>query len=298
MPTFKLNGPPVELAPQDRGAFAWLAGQVYRRLHEGTPLPAILLMFAHEGVTTQAIPSDDQRVQAILWTLWQLGIAEGRVEGEGEKRELKWEKGTHPDIDTRPVIEHFTEEGTRDGRALAASLVISHGRRIRVNGIEMPVRINDFELVKAQAAEVEKRRVAMGHPEPTLAAASYVAELLSQGADQNDLRLRAALEIAADMAVRAMVIDSATQQLRIEGFNEQAGLSGAFLSGAPVDQFQAAIERVQALNRSAEEIGRKLGQRAQSGGPGAERAAAIAPAAPQATEKSVPVQRVFKPRRR
>ena len=110
MPTFTLNGTAVELVPQERNAFAWLASQVYRSLHAGSPLPAVLLMYAHEGVTTQGLAHDDARIQAILWAMWQLGIQEGRVEGEGDSRQLKWEKGSHPDIDSRPVIEHFTEE--------------------------------------------------------------------------------------------------------------------------------------------------------------------------------------------
>ena len=75
MPTFTLNGTAIELEPQTRESFAWLAGQVYRRLHEGPPLPAILTVFAHEGTTTQGLPTNDARIQAILWTLWQIGIA-------------------------------------------------------------------------------------------------------------------------------------------------------------------------------------------------------------------------------
>ena len=84
MPTFTLNGTAIELEPQTRESFAWLAGQVYRRLHEGPPLPAILTVFAHEGTTTQGLPTNDARIQAILWTLWQIGIASARVEGDGE----------------------------------------------------------------------------------------------------------------------------------------------------------------------------------------------------------------------
>ncbi|NBX32302.1 MAG: hypothetical protein EBR07_06165, partial [Planctomycetes bacterium] len=128
MPTFTLNGTAIELEPQTRESFAWLAGQVYRRLHEGPPLPAILTVFAHEGTTTQGLPTSDARIQAILWTLWQIGIASARVEGDGDKREVKWDKGEHANIDTRPIIEHFTEEGINEGRALAAGLVVVAGR--------------------------------------------------------------------------------------------------------------------------------------------------------------------------
>ena len=259
MPTFTLNGTAIELEPQTRESFAWLAGQVYRRLHEGPPLPAILTVFAHEGTTTQALPTTDGRIQAILWTLWQIGIASARVEGVAEKREVKWEKGEHANIDTRPIIEHFTEEGITDGRALAAGLVVVAGRHVKVNGVEMHVKINNIELIKAQAAEMEKRRLDPKH-DPAMAAASYLAELLSQGADQNDLRLRAAIELAADLGIRSLFIDAATRQLRIEGFNEQAALAAAYFQGAPVEQFQSAVLRAQTLNKMALENAQKSGR--------------------------------------
>jgi phosphohistidine phosphatase len=196
MPTFTLNGTPVELVPQDRGAFDWLAGQVYRRMHDGIPLPGMLTMIADAGVKVQNLPATDPRIQAALWTLWQMGIASSRIEGEGDGRQVKWEKGEHPDLDSRPAMEHFTEEGIREGRALAAGLVIVHGRRIRVNGVEMPVKVNNIDLIRAQTAELQKRHTDQNQ-HPSLLAAAYVAELLTQGADQSDLRLRAALELAA-----------------------------------------------------------------------------------------------------
>ena len=157
MPTFKLNGAAVELVPQERSAFMWLASQVYRRIHEGPPIPAILTMFAHEGVTTQALAPTDARIQAILWTMWQMGIASAHVEGEGDARQIKWEKGEQENIDSKPVIEHFNEEATTDGRALACAILVANGRHVRVNGMEFAVKVNNMDLIKAQAAEVEKR---------------------------------------------------------------------------------------------------------------------------------------------
>ena len=131
----------------------------------------------------------------------------------------------------------------------------------------MHVKINNFELIKAQAAEMEKRRTDPKH-DPAMAAASYLAELLAQGADQNDLRLRAAIELAADLGIRSLFVDAATRQLRIDGFNEQAALAAAYFQGAPVDQFQAAINRAQVLNKMALESAQKSG-RAPAGGTGA-----------------------------
>jgi hypothetical protein len=123
----------------------------------------------------------------------------------------------------------------------------------------MHVKINNIELIKAQAAEMEKRRLDPKH-DPAMAAASYLAELLSQGADQNDLRLRAAIELAADLGIRSLFIDAATRQLRIEGFNEQAALAAAYFQGAPVEQFQSAILRAQTLNKMALENAQKSGR--------------------------------------
>jgi hypothetical protein len=137
--------------------------------------------------------------------------------------------------------------------------VVVAGRHVKVNGIEMHVKINNFELIKAQAAEMEKRRLDPKH-DPAMAAASYLAELLSQGADQNDLRLRAAIELAADLGIRSLFIDAATRQLRIEGFNEQAALAAAYFQGAPVEQFQSAILRAQTLNKMALENAQKSGR--------------------------------------
>lgn len=274
-PVFVLDGTPVELVPQDRNAFAWLASQVYRRMHEGPPLPAILTVFAHDGTTTQGIAAADPRIQSILWTLWQMGVGSARIEGEGDQRQVKWDRGEHPTIESFPFMENFTEEGIRQGRALAASLVSTFGRRIRVNGVEMPIRVNNIELLQAQAAEMEKRRTDPKH-DPVMAAAAYVAELISQGSDQNDLRLRAALELAADLGVRSMMVDPTRRQLRIEGFNEQACLAGAYLQGAPLEDFPAAVNRAQVLNRMASEEAAKLAQGGQAGG--AARAAGPGPA--------------------
>lgn len=298
MPTFTLNGTAVELVPQERDAFSWLASQVYRRLHDGAPLPAILTVFAHEGVNKENLELTDPRIQSILWTLWQLGVASTRVEGEGEARQVKWERGEHDNIDKRPIVDHFTEDGLRDGRALAAGLVIVHGRKISVNGTDMPVRVNNFELVKAQAAEMEKRR-ANPTDDPSLAAAMYLAELLAQGADQNDLRLRAVLELAADLAIRSIVVDVPSRQLRMDGFNEQAALAGAFFQGAPVEHFKIAIDRAQALNKMAAEAAAKLAGKAKAGGVGASQAAALAsPGRGQAKESAKQTDSIFKRRRR
>jgi hypothetical protein len=155
-------------------------------------------------------------------------------------------------------MEHFTEEGIREGRALAAGLVIVHGRRIRVNGVEMPVKVNNIDLIRAQTAELEKRRTDPKQ-DPSVTAAAYVAELLAQGSDQNDLRLRAALELAADFGVHSLVVDGAARQMRIDGFNEQAALAAAYFQRLPVDQFQAAINRASTLNRMAQELAKQPG---------------------------------------
>ena len=64
-PTFTINGSAVTLVPQGREPFSWLASQVYRHLHGGAPLPALLGMLAHEGLTAQSLPPEDARVQAI-----------------------------------------------------------------------------------------------------------------------------------------------------------------------------------------------------------------------------------------
>lgn len=281
--TFVLDGKAVPLVPQDRSAYAWLASQVYRRMHEGPPLPALLTLFAHEGTTTQAIPASDARIQAILWTLRQMGVASARIEGEGDQRQVKWDKGDHATIEAVPFMENFTEEGIREGRALAAALVSTFGRRIRLNGIEIQVKVSNIELLQAQAAEMEKRRSDPKH-DPVMAAAAYVAELVSGGSDQNDLRLRAALELAADLGVRSMMVDPSRRQLRIEGFNEQACLAAAYLQGAPVEHFQAAVNRARALNAMAAEEAARLGHAA---GP------ATAQGAPQGTASAG-----FKRRRR
>lgn len=273
-PVFTLNGNPVPLEPQDRSAFMWLASQAYRRIHEGPPIPATLTVLLHEGTATQGLPTTDARIQAILWTLWQLGISGARVEGEGEQRTAKWDRGTHPNIDTRPVVEHFTEEGILEGRALASAFAIANSRSIRINGNEMPVRVSNMALLQAQSAEIERRRTDPSH-DPAMAAASYVAELLSGGSDQSDLRLRAALEIAADLGIRSMVIDAPSRQLRIDGFSEQAALAVAFLQGLPATEFKAALGRVQMLNRIAADQSRMLAEKAGGKGADAERAKAM-----------------------
>jgi hypothetical protein len=289
-PVFSFNGTPVTLEPQDRSAFMWLASQVYRRIHDGNPIPATLVVYAYEGTANQGLAVTDARIQAILWTLWQFGIAAARVEGEGPDRQVKWDKGEHPNLDSRPVAEHFTEEGVLDGRALAAALLIANARRIRINGNELAVRVGNMELLRAQSAEVEKRRRDPSH-DPLMAAAAYVAELLAGGSDENDLRLRAALEIAADLGIRSMVIDAPTRQLRIDGFSEEAALAAAFLQGVPVDQFKAALARAQALNRMAVDQGRLIAERASRKGPEAERAKAMVSAPAAATPGRDPFRR-------
>jgi len=273
MPSYSLNGATIDLQPQDREPFMWLASQVYRRMHAGNqppPLPAVLTMFAHEGTTTQGIAPTDPRIQAIMWTLWQLGLKGSRVEGEGESKQIKWDKGEHAGIDASPVMDCFSADAIRDGRTLAASLAIAGNRRINLNGTEIPVRINDFDLIRAQSEEMNKRRQEENH-DPSMAAARYVAELMTGGADINDLRLRAALELAADLGIRAMWVDTVSRQLRIAAFSREAALAAAFLQGAPVEHFELALKRADALQQAAEETARKLAAQvqAQRGGAGA-----------------------------
>ena len=281
MPSYILNGATIELQPQDREPFMWLASQVYRRMHAGNqppPLPAILTMFAHEGTTTQGIAPTDPRIQAIMWTLLQLGLKGSRVEGEGESKQIKWDKGDHAGIESTPVTECFTADAIRDGRTLAASLAIAVNRRFGINGNDVPVRINDFELVRAQSEEMNKRRKDPRH-DPSMAAAQYVAELMSGGADMADLRLRAAIELAADLGIRAMWVDTVSRQLRIAAFSREAALAAAFLQGAPVEQFELAIKRADALQQAADSTARKLAAQVQAQGGAKRPQAAVVPAA-------------------
>lgn len=256
MPTFNVNGTTVELLPQDRNVFNWLATQVYRKLFaEGAPpLPGMLAMIALDA-PRQQISLDDPRPQAVLWTLYQLGF--DTITLDQSANQIRWEKGKHPDIGQRPVIEHFTEEGFKDGRALAAGLSVVLQRTVRINGAERTVRTVDFELLKAQAEEMKKR-----HTNPqadmALAAARYLAELVSSGATDSDLRLRAALELAADLGVRSITMDPVNQQVRIDAFNEVAAVAAAFFQNATAEQIPNAVKRVQMLNQAAAEAAKQL----------------------------------------
>ena len=233
------------------------------------------------------------RIQAILWTLWQLGIA--KVTHDTEAQQINWEQGKHANITTRPFIEHFTEEGIAEGRALAAALSVVLQRTLRINGVELQVRAVDFDLLRAQSEELRKRQQDPKQ-DMAMAAARYLAELLAQGAGDKDLRFRAALELAADLGIRSLIVDAASRQLRIEGFNEQAALAAAFFQGLPVDQFETAVKRAQLLNQAAAETARRLSETARTGGEAATKAAAIGPKA--GTQKQDPVKLEFRRRRR
>ncbi|MFM8817711.1 MAG: hypothetical protein ACKOHI_07530, partial [Phycisphaerales bacterium] len=278
----------VPLVPQAREPFSWLASQVYRHLHDGAPLPALLGMLAHEGLTTQSLPPQDARIQAILWTLWQLGLTGLTVEGEGADRKVTWERGTHPGINGTPVADCFSAEAIADGRAMAAALVVAGSRAMHINGTDVKVHINNLELVKAQAAEVAKRQADPSH-DPCMAASRYVAELMNDGAGPEDLRLRAAIELAADLGVRALFVDTVNRQLRIAAFSREASLTAAFLQGVPAEQFPAVLSRADTLHKAAEDAGRKLAeqmtaaQRAAGGVAAAKTGAAPARPAPPAT---------------
>lgn len=291
-PVFDLNGTKVPLAPQDRGVYGWLAGQVYMNLRKPDPVPPLqgLLAMMALDAGRQGVANDDPRVQAVLNVLWQMGIAKVRTEGEGAEARVSWDAGTHASIGSRPVIEHFTEDGVREGRALAAALMIATTRQVRINGVELAIRPVNLELLQAQGAELQKR-LQPGKEDASLTAARYVAELLAQGATDKDLRLRAALELAADLGVRSMLVDAPSRQLRIEGFNEQAAVAAAYLQGMAGEQFDMALKRIQTLNQVAQETARRLAEQAKTGNT---KAAAIAPRAqPQAAPAAVatPVKR-------
>ncbi len=291
MPQFHLNGTTVQLVPQERNVFGWLATQIYRKLFATgvPPLPGLLSIMALDA-PRQNVALEDARAQAVMWTLYQLGF--DTVTMDTESNQVKWQKGTHADIGQSQVLEHFTEEGLKDGRALAAALSIVLQRTVRVNGTELTVRTVDIDLLKAQAEEMKKR-----HTNPqtdmSLAAARYVAELISSGASDTDLRLRAALEFAADLGVRSLVIDTANRQVRIEAFSETACLAAAFFQNAPVEQFQTALQRCQTLNAAAEESARKAGAAPGAAGRGGSAQTAGAGAA-----QSQSVNLAFKRRRR
>ena len=288
VPTFTISGSAVPLVPQAREPFSWLASQVYRHLHDGAPLPALLGMLAHEGLTTQSLSPQDARIQAILWTLWQLGLTGLKVEGEGADRKVTWERGTHAGINGTPVADCFSAEAIADGRAMAAALVVAGSRAMHINGTDVKVHINNLELVKAQAAEVAKRQADPSH-DPCMAASRYVAELMNDGAGPEDLRLRAAIELAADLGVRALFVDTVNRQLRIAAFSREASLAAAFLQGVPVEQFPAVLSRADTLHKAAEDAGRKLAeqmtaaQRAAGGVLAAKAGADPAKPAPAAT---------------
>jgi hypothetical protein len=298
MPQFTLNGTPVELVPQDREVFTWLANQIYRRLHaeKGPPLPGLLAMMALDA-PKQQIALDDARPQAVMWTLYQLGF--NAVTHDEAAGQVHWVKGPHEDVSRIPFVQHFSAEGVRNGRALAAALSVVLQRSIRVNGTEMPVRIVDFELLKAQAEELKKRHTSE-QADLSLAAARYVAELISSGAGTHDLRLRAALEMAADLGIRSLVLDSANSQVRIDEFNEMAALAAAFFQNVPVEQFEGAIKRAQALSAAAAETNRKVAAQAATQpsriGPGGAGAAAPAPGSPANQPQRIDL--AFKRRRR
>ncbi len=168
-------------------------------------------------------------------------------------------------------------------------------RTLRINGVELQVRAVDFDLLRAQSEEVRKRQQDPKQ-DMAMAAARYLAELLAQGAGDKDLRFRAALELAADLGIRSLIVDAASRQLRIEGFNEQAALAAAFFQGLPVDQFEVAVKRAQILNQSAAETARRLSETARTGGEAGAKAAAIGPKG--GTQKQEPVKLEFRRRRR
>jgi hypothetical protein len=289
-PTFTINGSAVTLVPQAREPFSWLASQVYRHLHGGAPLPALLGMLAHEGLTTQSLPPEDARVQAILWTLRQLGLSGLRVEGEGADRKVTWERGTHPGIDGTPVADCFTPEAIADGRAMAAALVVAGSRAMHINGTDVKVHINNLELVQAQAAEVARRQADPSH-DPCMAASRYVAELMNDGAGPEDLRLRAAIELAADLGVRALFVDTVNRQLRIAAFSREASLAAAFLQGVPAEQFPAVLARADTLHKAAEDAGRKLAEQMTAAQRATRGAGGAAPARNAGAPAGAPVRR-------
>jgi len=151
--------------------------------------------------------------------------------------------------------------------------MIATNRSVRINGVELAIRPVNLELLQAQGAELQKR-MQPGKEDASLTAARYVAELLAQGATDKDLRLRAALELAADLGIRSMLVDAPSRQLRIEGFNEQAALAAAYLQGLTGEQFDLALKRIQTLNQVAQETARRLAEQARTGNA---KAAAIAP---------------------
>ncbi|NDC64867.1 MAG: hypothetical protein EBZ59_13015 [Planctomycetia bacterium] len=281
MPRFELDGETFDLQPQPAETFRWLASQVYRRMHDGTPLPAMLVVLAHHGRRREGFPVTDQRVQAIVWTLWQMGIGSARIEGEGADRQAKWDRGEQPAIDSRPIMENFTADGERDGRALAAALLVAQARRIAVNGIDMPVRLGPIEALKDQGKVFETRQAAAPQQPPFLTAAACLVDLLGHGAEPNDPRVVAALEIAGDLGIRAIDVDYANRQVRISGFNEQAVLAAAYFQGAPASDMPMIAARAQAMTKAAMDA-------AGEGGPGT---------GPGAGGPGKP-QQPFKPRRR
>ena len=242
--SIKLNDVPVPLHPQARECFDRLAEALLHPLHGGQPLVTVVLMVLAEGLR-RGIPATDPMLQAVLWTLHEVGVNAVTLHPESNEASL-------PDVGESPMDrcsfeQHFMPGSVATGRAMIASMMVMTKRTFLLDGVEVPVKPQPRQQVEAATRSIlDGRRLG---EEAHAAAARYLGALLLDGRAADDPDVLVAVEIAADLAIVGVRVDREARQATIEGFSEPVALAISYVQGLGADDQQLLLGRIRALNQ-------------------------------------------------
>ena len=271
MPSLILNEESVALIEQEPVSFKQFAEMAFpqcvamfeiprERRYIGMLPAAFIVQRRREGTEWS-----DPLLQVALWNLHDLGVkrlsfgAEAAAATPADQR---------PDGDPEDFIRFDEVEGTdmatgrassinfstvSSGRAYIAALNSVIHRLFDLNGrvIEVGVRPRpELEKVAQMISQARQNEEGL-----LFATARTLGAMLRQGKEIEDVEVRSAIELLANMGCTGVVIDTVAGRLNFTGFSLMAALSSALLQGLAWEQLQGVRKNVELLQQQLQKEG-------------------------------------------
>ncbi|MSR18289.1 MAG: hypothetical protein EXS00_03815 [Phycisphaerales bacterium] len=239
MARVKINDVEVHLVTQTQEQFAKLGAAVIARFHEGLALPALICAAYAEGMKVDAT-NDNPMSQACLWCLHEMGIRSLTIDATAGTADIV--ETVAAGDRTAVVGDPYSKGNIATGRALVTALANFQKRSFRLNGEELPVRLQSREMLgQAMAAITNERRV---NEAIHLTSARMFGSLIRGGVARDDPKFLAVMELLSDLGVRAVHIETDKGVLVFEELSESDAQSAAYLQGMDSAGIHASRDRI------------------------------------------------------
>jgi hypothetical protein len=243
MPTIDVDETTVHLRPQKRPAFEEITALVFEEPNDDRMTD--LLYAQHVAALRRAGRDlDDPAVQAGLWAMHDLGARRVRLENEVEILER---------IDAaaaRGEASCFGFAAVRDGRAFSAAIANVRNRTMRLNGETRVIQRNPRERIEPVMQLISQNRLV--DEDLLITTVRVLVTLFEQPkTDEMDAHIEAALEIATDLGVEGLAIDT-DSSIEIDRLNVGNALASAVLQGLEPDDVMAIRKRLEEINAQSD----------------------------------------------